>query len=43
MLEQEWFGRERRNTVACAVKLRGGVDGGDGERLRERDCGTLVV
>jgi len=31
-----------QNDETCAVKLRGGVEGGDGALLRARSCGALV-
>jgi hypothetical protein len=43
LLVEVRLGSERQNAEACAVRLRGGVDGGDGERLRARGCGALFV
>ncbi len=42
VLEQVRFGSERHNTEECVVKMRGGVEWGDGKRLRVRVCDVLV-
>ena len=41
VLEEVRLGSERQNAKACALKLGGGVDGGDGKRLRGRSCGAV--